>query len=256
MLKGDHIRKLRCERNYSLKELAQKAGISVSYLSEIERDRKKPSLKTLEKISEALNVSTREFINRGKSQEIVLGERIRAYREEKGLSLKELSKLADISYSYLCEIEKGAVNPSISTLRKVAQSLEVSPKSLLSPLNSLGNKLTNLREEQELNQAQLAKKTGLSPGLIGQIEKGKAQPSLQTLEKIARVLKVSPCFFIVEEESLQETLGMLRPEIRALLMEPEILSTLKMLRQCSEKEFRLIMDFIKLIKRSDLDNNG
>lgn len=252
MFKGEQIRKLREERNYSLEELARKGGISVSYLSEIERGNKRPSLATIEKLSAALNVSSREFMDQKNEEGIILGERIRAHREEKGLTLKEIAQITGISYSYLCEIEKGLVLPSIRSLRKIASGLNVPLKDLMSPGTSLGAKLTKIREEQGLNQSQLAKKAGLSPGLIGQIEKGKIQPSLQTVEKLASALEISPCYFIVEEDGLQELLNLLTPEVRTLLLDKKVQSVLRMLRQCNEKEFRFILDFIKMLKQANL----
>ncbi len=212
---------------------------------------------TIEKISAALNVSSKElFATQNKESGIILGERIRAYREEKGLSLKDLADLSGLSYSYLCEIEKGAVLPSIRGLKKIASSMDVPLKSLMSPSASLGSKLTNVRKEQGLSQAELARRAGLSPGLIGQIEKGKVEPSLKTIEKIAAALNISPCYFIVEEDGLQEMLSLLSADVRALLMEPKVLSVLRMLRQCNEKEFRFVLDFIKLLKRSNLCDSG
>lgn len=253
MFKGEQVRKLREERSYSLEELARKGGISVSYLSEIERGSKKPSLTTIAKLATALNVSTKELLDASDREAgLILGERIRAYREEKGLSLQELSTLADISYSYLCEIEKGVVLPSIRSLRKIASGLKISLKNLMSSSVSLGAKLASLRKEQGLKQAELARKSGLSPGLIGQIEKGKVEPSLKTVEKIASALEISPCYFIVEEDDLQELLSLLSPEVRTMLLQPEVRSVLRMLRQCNEKEFRFILDFIKLLKQTNL----
>jgi len=252
MFKGEQIRKLREERNYSLEELANKSGISVSYLSEIERGNKRPSLATIERLSAALNVSTRQFLDHIREEGVNLGERIRAHREEKGLSLKELAQRAGISYSYLCEIEKGLVLPSVRSLRKIASGLKAPLKDLMSPPTSLGGKLKKIREEQGLKQSQLAKKAGVSAGLIGQIEKGKIQPSLRTVEKLASALDISPCYFIVEEDGLQDLLNLLTPEIRTLLLDEKVQSFLRMLRQCNEKEFRFILDFIKLLKQANL----
>lgn len=252
MFKGEQIRKLRVERNYSLEELARKGGISVSYLSELERGNKRPSLATIEKLSAALNVSSREFIDPQKNEGLILGDRIRKYREEKKLSLKELAQSSGISYSYLCEIEKGFVLPSIRSIRKIASALNVPLKNLLAAPTSLGARLAKIREEQGLNQSQLARKAGVSPGLIGQIEKGRIQPSLKTVEKIAAALDISPCYFISEEDELQELLHLLTPEVRALLLDKNVQSVLRMLRQCNAKEFRFILDFIKLLKQSNL----
>lgn len=252
MFNGALVRKLRSERSYSLKELAQKGALSTSYLSELERGNKRPSLSTIEKLAAALNVSPEELMTKAPAAGNSPGELIRSYRREKGYSLQELAALAGLSYSYLCGIERGLVAPSISSLGKISAGLDVPLKELLSAGATLGRKLTGVREEQGLNRSQLARKAGLSPGMIGQIERDKIQPSLQTIEKIAAALNLSPCYFVAEGDGLEEILHQLTPEVRALLLEKKVQSLLRTLRQCSEKEFRLILDFIGLLKEANL----
>ncbi len=60
---GQYIRSLRKRNRLRQKELADKAGLSTSYLCEIENGRTNPSLKTLMKIARALNVSCSELLN-------------------------------------------------------------------------------------------------------------------------------------------------------------------------------------------------
>ncbi|RJP17963.1 MAG: helix-turn-helix domain-containing protein [Candidatus Abyssobacteria bacterium SURF_5] len=61
---GEKIRFLRKSRvpKMTSSELAQKAGISQSYVIEIESGKKNPSLEVLERIAKALNVSLSEII--------------------------------------------------------------------------------------------------------------------------------------------------------------------------------------------------
>lgn len=59
---GEKIRDERIKRNMSQKTLADKAKISPSYLCDIEVGRSNPSLKTLEKISMAFNVSLSKLL--------------------------------------------------------------------------------------------------------------------------------------------------------------------------------------------------
>lgn len=57
------IKELRIASNMTAKELAHKIDISPSFISAIEHNSTKLSLKTLEHICEALNVSLSEFFN-------------------------------------------------------------------------------------------------------------------------------------------------------------------------------------------------
>jgi transcriptional regulator with XRE-family HTH domain len=54
-----------------------------------------------------------------------VGGRIRATREEKGFSLRKVAGDCGISASLLSQIETSRVDPSLSTLRKIAQALDV-----------------------------------------------------------------------------------------------------------------------------------
>lgn len=53
----DRLKELRMDRDLTLKGVAEITGLSVSYLSDIERGRTTPTLNTLESIAQALDVS-------------------------------------------------------------------------------------------------------------------------------------------------------------------------------------------------------
>jgi transcriptional regulator with XRE-family HTH domain len=58
---GKTIKMERLKRNMKAKELAKKAGIAPTYLSEIENEKQAPSLKTLHKISVALGIKMEDL---------------------------------------------------------------------------------------------------------------------------------------------------------------------------------------------------
>jgi transcriptional regulator with XRE-family HTH domain len=58
---SERIKELRTEQGMTLAELGEKAKLSTSYLSQIERDKTSPSLSTLMSIARALNVEPRYF---------------------------------------------------------------------------------------------------------------------------------------------------------------------------------------------------
>lgn len=57
---------------------------------------------------------------------LAVANRLRNWRKEKKLSLDELSRRASVSKGMLVEIEKGAANPSIAILCKLAAALGIS----------------------------------------------------------------------------------------------------------------------------------
>jgi transcriptional regulator with XRE-family HTH domain len=62
---------------------------------------------------------------------MIASEKIRKIRRFQKLSLEELSVLTGLSTSYLSQVERGIVNPSLSALNKIAESLDISIASLL-----------------------------------------------------------------------------------------------------------------------------
>lgn len=55
----------------------------------------------------------------------------------------------------------------------------------------LGTKLKQLRKERKITQEELAERANLDPKSIIQIESGKRNPTLKTINKIARSLETS-----------------------------------------------------------------
>ena len=54
----------------------------------------------------------------------------------------------------------------------------------------IGDRLRVLREEQNLSQGDIEKRTGLLRCYLSRVENGHTVPSLETLEKLARALEV------------------------------------------------------------------
>lgn len=65
------------------------------------------------------------------SEELNIGKNIKKYRNLKGLTQKDLSGLANISRSYLGDIENGRYNPSLDTLGDIAGALNMDVNELI-----------------------------------------------------------------------------------------------------------------------------
>ncbi|KEZ50990.1 helix-turn-helix domain-containing protein [Metabacillus indicus] len=75
----------------------------------------------------------------------MIGERIRKYRKERGLSLSELADRAGVAKSYLSSIERNLQsNPSVQFLEKVSSVLGVSMNTLILEDQSQNMKQANL----------------------------------------------------------------------------------------------------------------
>jgi len=62
---------------------------------------------------------------------INVGRRIRELREQRGLTLRQLSEKADVSPSTIQKIEKNLISPSLGTVLRIAKGLETTIESLL-----------------------------------------------------------------------------------------------------------------------------
>ena len=60
---GARLRELRKEKGLKLVALANKSGVSLAYVSEVERGRKLPSLEVLDRLAGALGLSVLDVLN-------------------------------------------------------------------------------------------------------------------------------------------------------------------------------------------------
>ena len=60
-----------------------------------------------------------------KEQDLLMGARIRAARTGMGMSLSDVAEQVGVTRSFLSQVERGVVNPSVTTLRRIAQVLRV-----------------------------------------------------------------------------------------------------------------------------------
>lgn len=77
-----------------------------------------------------------------------LGEKIKYYRKRKGLTIKELSELTDLSIGFISNLERDLNSPSVSNLQQICEVLDI---NLMEILNSNNDKqyivLKNNRKE-------------------------------------------------------------------------------------------------------------
>lgn len=65
--------------------------------------------------------------NRGKTGESSsVGDKIKEFREERGLSQYRLAQKADVSQSFLSALEAGKKSPTVETLEKICRGLGIS----------------------------------------------------------------------------------------------------------------------------------
>jgi transcriptional regulator with XRE-family HTH domain len=73
---GDIVRKLRLQRNMTIRDLADKTNLSYAYISQIENGKRTPTVETLNKLADALGVTVQYLIGAPKAEEIVREDRL------------------------------------------------------------------------------------------------------------------------------------------------------------------------------------
>lgn len=61
----------------------------------------------------------------GRIADMIIGERLRALREEKGVSQGDIEKRTGLLRCYTSRVENGHTVPSVNTLEKMSRALEV-----------------------------------------------------------------------------------------------------------------------------------
>ncbi|HEV8505058.1 MAG TPA: helix-turn-helix transcriptional regulator [Chitinophagaceae bacterium] len=62
---------------------------------------------------------------------ITFGNNLKRLRKAKGYSLRQFAALADIDHAMIDRYERGATNPSLTTIGRLAEALEIEPADLL-----------------------------------------------------------------------------------------------------------------------------
>lgn len=84
------------------------------------------------------------------------GKKLRAVRERKGYTLKEVAKLASVSESLISQIERNRVSPSIDTLLLIADILDIDYEYLFSDYRQKrGVSIVRASERDSIKQNQV-----------------------------------------------------------------------------------------------------
>lgn len=116
---GERIKKFRKQKGLTQVKLAEKAGISRSYLADVESDRYNPSLTTLMDLAQALNVTASCFLD---EKEIDFRNLIQLCKKN-GMSLNSLGEVLDISPKELDYIRYNKI-PVEETMFKIADHFD------------------------------------------------------------------------------------------------------------------------------------
>ncbi len=113
-----------------------------------------------------------------KEQTMDVGGRLRELRQERDLSMRSLARLSGLSTNALSMIERGRTSPSVSTLYKLSEALEVPITAFfrtVPPRQGIVYRKADERSRVEFQR-------GLWEGLGGESFIGRVEPFMLTLE--------------------------------------------------------------------------
>ncbi|NFB30180.1 XRE family transcriptional regulator [Clostridium botulinum] len=128
---SENIKKIRINKGLGLNETARKAGISGSYLSDIENGKKEnPTVTTLNKIADALEVPL-DYLTR-KSVKAVIEDNL----EELGITFEELSNKTKIPIAFFDSLDDIIPDEGdYERIQVIAHTLNIEPADLANALH-------------------------------------------------------------------------------------------------------------------------
>lgn len=199
---GNKLRSVRTSRNLTLNKVSSRLGVTPSYLSEIERGNKTPSLKVLCNLSRYFDLPRnffRDVLEDPGDEVMSFNEMMESRRKELDLTRNELARSIGWPGTYVEAVESGDREVPEKFLRDLAEALQF-PRFFFefSASKAIGKKVKFFRNNEGLTQEKLAEKSELSTSLVSKIERGQVKPSLQTLVKLSKAIGVSPCCFVLQ----------------------------------------------------------
>jgi transcriptional regulator with XRE-family HTH domain len=82
------------------------------------------------------------------TESVDVGERLRALRRVRRVTLKTVAERAELSESFLSQVERGRANASVASLKRIAAALGVSVADLFEPNGSTGKPRVLPRESR------------------------------------------------------------------------------------------------------------
>jgi transcriptional regulator with XRE-family HTH domain len=99
---------------------------------------------------------------------VELGRQIRSLREEKNLKIVDVAKATGLTSSFISQVERSLVSPSIDTLKKIGEALEVPLSYFFEPSNDevQAQNSTNITERSPVVHENQRKILSPEPGVV------------------------------------------------------------------------------------------
>lgn len=124
-----------------------------------------------------------------------LGERIRAVRLSKGITIQEVANKLGVTYQNISQYERDIRNPKLATLQKIAAALNVNVWEIIQPENTapstFSERLTTIISLRPLTCEQIADAIEVDPDDIDRMMAGDLEPTHEQFKALALFLNVT-----------------------------------------------------------------
>ena len=189
---SSYIRERARELGMTMRELAERAGVSHGYLSQISRGRGSMGVKVQARVS-ALHgpakIAPATCANR--QGVVVAGESsyIRERARELGMSLRDLADRVGVSYGYMSMVARGHSNMGVKVQARIASALEAPVKVAPAQPASIDREaMWGRMDAHGFSQNEVARRAGISSSYLSHIMNGKSTPSAGVLKGLHGVL--------------------------------------------------------------------
>ena len=177
----------------TMKDLAERTGVSYSYMTQVSRGRKSMGVKVQARVESALQapakIAPAQCANR--QGYVVNGESsyIRERARELGMSLRELADRAGVSYGYLSQVSRGRKSMGVKVQARVESALEGPAKVAPAQCADIDREaMWERMNAHGISQNEAARRAGISSANLSQIMNGRNNPSPVVLKKLHGVL--------------------------------------------------------------------
>ena len=187
------IRERAREMGMTMRDLADRAGVSYGYMSGVARGRQNMGVKVQTRIESALKapakIAPAQCANRPAS--VVNGQSsyVRERARELGLSMRELADRVGVSYGYMSQVARGHSNMGVKVQARMESALEAPAKVAPAQTACVDREaMWGRMDAHDISQNEVARRAGISSSYLSQIMNGKSSPSAGVLKGLHGVL--------------------------------------------------------------------
>ena len=177
----------------TMHDLADRVGVSYSYMTQVARGRQSMGVKVQARVESALQAPAKVAPAKCANRQgvVVAGESsyIRERARELGMSLRDLADRVGVSYSYMSMVARGHSNMGVKVQARMESALEAPAKvAPAQPACIDREAVWDRMNAHGFSQNEVARRAGISSSNLSQIMNGRNNPSPVVLKKLHGVL--------------------------------------------------------------------